>query len=261
MPRGRPRRQPIHSPEPAFIDLTECEEDQGDKPESPVKILATINGNQITDKHCQILLCEYEWLNDEIVNSFSARVSRLTPDVHCCSSFFFTKLSRGIDVEWLERWKNSADAPRKRLIFVPVNWGNSHWALLVYNVREAVLNYYDSMMNPGRSREALAGVKGAFEAIKLFPIKDEEPVGVLAFIMSKMSIDRSSGEDLRLDGPTRIKTETPKNQPQQTDGSSCGVYLCWWVEKLANPTTAEHKNTPNIREYRRHILDMLLDQR
>ena len=277
MPRG-PSQRPAGrrclpgdaAASPVVIDLTECTDQEGSGEEQPSDVLATIDGNQITERHREILLCDHEWLNDEIVNSFCARISQRVPDIHCCSSFFFAKLSAGLDgnLAWLERWRRSTDAMRRRLIFIPVNWGNSHWALLVYSVQEDTLRYYDSMMSASRGREALGRVQRAFGAIRLGRAparsKDGEPVGVLAFIMSKMSLSPPPGH---CDSPPPgagevvIKTETPRGQPQQTDGSSCGVYLCWWVERLAGPESPAAEGLANVAAYRRHILETLLGQR
>lgn len=257
---------------PVTIDLTECtDQEEEDGEEQPPDVLTTIDGNQITKRHRDILLCDYEWLNDEIVNSFCARISQRVPDIHCCSSFFFTKLSSaGRDFAWLERWRDSNSVMQRRLIFIPVNWGNSHWALLVYSVREGTLRYYDSMMSLSKSREALGRVRRAFEAIRLIHhppspspsaprSKEGEPVGVLAFIMSKMSL--SPPPPPSADETIVIKTETPRGQPQQTDGSSCGVYLCWWVEQLARPEDSITGRLSSMIAYREHILETLLDQR
>jgi Ulp1 family protease len=241
---------------PEVVDLT-GEEDPNDEEEKvPLteEILATINEITITRRHQQILQDIHEWLTDEVINAFCGRVSAAKPTVHCCSTFFYTKIASSMDEEWLRRWKRTVNLP-KDLIIIPVNWNDSHWALVVYDIRASTLKYYDSMMSGSRSREALGTIKEAFEKCQLVKEPSSPPtkrcddaVGVLAFIMSKISMDDT--EDIN-----PLKMETPKNQPQQTDGSSCGVFVCWWIAKLSGFITSA---PPNPILFRKRILEAII---
>jgi Ulp1 family protease len=230
----------------AIVDLTN-EEDalSGEEAES---VLVIVNGNNpFTERHRRILQQPDEWLTDEIINAYCARIAERHPDTHCCSSYFYTKISRSLDVAWLQRWRQRLGA--KERIIVPINWGNSHWALIVFDVEESILRYYDSMMSESKSREALTTVREAFECCGFINSEEgNDAVGVLAFIMSKMTV--SSPKSIQ-----RIRLETPKGQPQQTDNSSCGVFICWWVTKLSGISVAL---PPNPISFRRTILETIL---
>jgi hypothetical protein len=235
------------------VDLTleETDDDQcTDVTDITDDRLATVDGFPFTTRHSSILQDSQQWLTDEIINAFCFRVVMAKPKVHCCSTFFYTKISASMDEAWLNRWKRMVTG--KDLIVVPVNWGNSHWALVVYDAKANVLRYYDSMMSTARSRQALGLIKEAFKLCKLLPEpstrQSDDTIGVLAFIMSKVTLGEPTGPLLKL--------ETPSGQPQQTDGSSCGVFVCWWIAKLTGFIASA---PPNPIAFRKCILDSIIN--
>lgn len=244
-------------------DDTAAEHDEEAEEEAEEEILSIVDGIRITHRHETILKDPHAWLNDEIISAFCARLASLDHTQHYCSTFFYTKLSdmsTTMDREWLRRWHRTVGNDVNR-IFVPVNWGNSHWALVVFDVGERILRYYDSMMSGARGREALTRVKRALDELEIAtktveperPRKKEEPVGVLAFLMSRMSL----GPPLVKTAQREIKMEMPSGQPRQTDGSSCGVFVCWWIGKVSGhlPTGYER---PDPLRFRKAILATLL---
>lgn len=246
------KEMPKSKPTATFIDLTQ-EDDTSciTDSEQEEETLMEIEGIPFTTREKEILLGPHEWLTDEIINAFCTRVTQQCPSVHCCSTFFYTTISRSIDEDWLRRWKRKYHLP-KDYIIIPVNWDNSHWALVVYTLKDNTLRYYDSMMSGSRSRRALGVVREAFEKCSLISSSPspspEDSVGVLAFIMSRISL--KTPEPM-----PSFCIETPKGQPQQTDGSSCGVFLCWWVAKL---TGFKAVPPPNPVDFRKFILETIL---
>ncbi|PJF19216.1 Sentrin-specific protease 2 [Paramicrosporidium saccamoebae] len=237
------------------IDLTLEETDDEQYNTDTDETITVVNGFPFTTRHRSILQDSQEWLTDEIINAFCFRVVTAKPKVHCCSTFFYTKIAASMDEAWLNRWKRTVTG--KDLIVVPVNWGNSHWALVVYDVKANALRYYDSMMNTANSRQALGLIKEAFEMCQLFPEpsppstrQSSDTVGVLAFIMSKVTINEPNKS------PPPLKLETPPGQYQQTDGSSCGVFVCWWIAKLTGFIVSA---PPNPTVFRKRILDSIIN--
>lgn len=271
-----------------IIDLTSIpsSEDEIDKDTSLTtdsKTLIMIGDIPFRERERSILLQPLEWLTDEIINAFGMRLMQVTgPSLHCCSSFFFTRLLQGdastfdADRVWLRKWRETWSlGSATRLILIPINWNNSHWALAAYEREEGVIRYYDSMMNNNKAQRALILLRKAFIRSQLLPLaktpaikstrglkKNGDQVGVLAFIISKMGLgdtktstngmmnddddadlnnngDRNSGDNLNA---PLIKIETPPKQVQQIDGSSCGVFVCWRMQQLSN---AQKANAPS----------------
>lgn len=255
-----------------MVDLTRAEEGSGPDnrhhDDYEEEALAVIDGIRITHRHEAILNDPQGWLTDEIISAFCLRLAPRTPTQHYCSTFFYTKLvdmGDDLDCEWLQRWRRTVRRDAKRIV-IPINWGNSHWALMVFGVEERILRYYDSMMSGARSGEAMARVKRAFEyCFKVSTQTAEpstgrprdEPVGVLAFLMSKMSLSSLPTSNRDASVAREIGMETPSGQPQQTDGSSCGVFVCWWIARLSGLLPVECKGPDPLR-FRKAILASLL---
>ena len=249
-----------------IIDLTKETDDLMVKDtDCHEQVLVMINDIPFTDRQRRILLDPTDWLTDEIINAYAGRLMEKSPKVHCCSTFFDSRIKDNFDVAWIKKWWASI-REEVELIMIPINWGNTHWALACYSISEGVLRYYDSMMSSSHSARALGPLKKALEECKaspraasknqlndtteIFRKKKYNNLGVLAFIMSKMSIK----ENVELKQP--IQLETPGRQPQQTDASSCGVFVCWWMARLSSFIPI-HQNINPV-EFRKEILDTIL---
>lgn len=251
-----------------IIDLTEePAESEGDtttteqESSSPSsQIIVQVEGIPFTEREHRILLDPHQWLTDAIINAYGARLASRYEHLHCCSTFFFTRINERFEEDWLSRWKATL-RPNLRLLLVPINWNNSHWALAAYNLQAGSLSYYDSMMSPVEGENALSLLKKAFEACKLLPSSisgddkvrtvegRDDAVGVLAFILSKLKV--ANGNDKGTE-PKSITVRIPPRQAQQIDSSSCGVYVCWRMRLLAegeeNEAAERLKSTTDFRK-------------
>ena len=115
-----------------------------------------------------------EWLNDEIINYYlsmvkerslhpakvtnkknpSSNSTKPLPRIFAFNTFFYSLLSsRGY--AGVRRWTKKAkinvfDLDR---IVIPINKGGFHWILVIINVTEKRVEYYDSMGREGESKE------------------------------------------------------------------------------------------------------------
>jgi len=260
---GRTSRPKKEKTAVEIIDLTEEADDLvTEDADCHRQVLVMVNDIPFTDRQKRILLNPTDWLTDEIINAYAGRLMEKSPKVHCCSTFFDSHIKENFDLAWIRKWWASL-REGVELVMIPINWDNSHWALACYSIPEGVLRYYDSMMSSSRSARALGPLKKAFEACKVPPRpasksqldaakvrkKKDDNVGVLAFILSKMNIKENTES-------RQIQLDTPGKQPQQTDGSSCGVFVCWWMARLSSliPT---HRTIDPI-GFRKEILDTIL---
>jgi len=117
-----------------------------------------------------------EWLNDEIINyylsmlrqrslnptnlvpsthkSSSSNASKPLPRIFAFNTFFYSLLSsRGYS--GVKRWTKKAkiNVFQQDKIMIPINKGGFHWILVVVNVTEKRIEYYDSMGREGVSHE------------------------------------------------------------------------------------------------------------
>jgi len=237
------------------LTLSDSDSEQGSLDE---EVLVELEGILFTTRERATLLDANAWLTDEIINAYTTRLlSRYPGDIHCCSTFFYTKLAKEMDALWLKRWASRIQYAQKRLLFIPINWSNSHWALavLVKEDGKGILRYYDSMMSHSRGNRALELLKKAFLLVQQPDFVDktkngckDDAVGALAFIMSKIRIAPSRNESV-------LMTEVPMGQPQQTDGSSCGVFCCWWIQRLLRKSS---RDLFNVEIFRKEMLETIM---
>lgn len=188
----------------------------------------------LTIYHYNILNHQYHWVTDEIINAFSFVLSQNSANVHCCSTYFFTHLldSRRDTKEkydWIKRWEKRIDWVNRKFIFIPINWANSHWALAVLNMECLELSYYDSLKSITRSMRAL---------------------NILEESLSSLSIVSKDS----------IKCSYPSRQIQQHDGSSCGVFVCWRMVKIAKNIKGEEASA-SPSEFRKTIREILFSNK
>lgn len=247
-----------------LVDLTiisDCDSENEDiYSRSNEVTLLKLGGIAFTERLKRMLLDPFEWFNDDIISLFTHRLMERYPHIHCCSTFFYDKVSSiPLDTMWLERWRRNITL-EKRVIMIPVNWNNSHWALVSVDINNRCISYYDSMMISMRSKEALSFIKSAMEVSGILSKTKSPPsrrcddaVGVMAFVMSRLSIQdkKSLSSDIG-----EIKLVSPVGQQQQTDGSSCGVFTCWNMEQVAQDKKPSSSSLDPVK-YRKCILKVI----
>ena len=55
---------------------------------------------------------------------------------------FIIKIAQGYESS--KRWTRNIDLFKYKYIFIPVNLGNAHWALIVIDIELKIVKYYDS---------------------------------------------------------------------------------------------------------------------
>ncbi len=192
--------------------------------------LCTVDGVPLYDHHRDTLLEPGAWLTDELINAYGHILA--TDAVHCCTSFFYPSVARRAASPaelrtYMARWR--APVPRGvRVFLVPVNWANAHWALAEVDAETRSVVYYDSLMSRRHGRTATRVVARAFSS--LCTVGDDEAQGMSALV-ERLSL--SSGDAGKTAPPAIYEERIPAGQQQQTDGSSCGVFVCWRMAQLA----------------------------
>lgn len=251
----RPRRHP--SEEPVCIDLTS--EPSSDSSSDDHEVLNEIAGNPITSEHVAILRTG-AWFNDEIINAYLHTLS--SPHTAILSSLLCALVNReGSDSPAVHRWLDRLGVPlseERRLVLLPVNLHNTHWALLAFDVKGRRLMYYDSMLHKRSANNVLAKYLPLIQYLVHDNKKnDSEPsdgVEGIAGLLGGLSLDPS---------PT-ITLVIPEGQPRQLDGSSCGAFVCKWSELLSRayatdpPAPLPSFTQRQVTQHRQHILDTLL---
>uniref|UniRef100_A0A8U7NUW4 SUMO specific peptidase 2 n=1 Tax=Corvus moneduloides TaxID=1196302 RepID=A0A8U7NUW4_CORMO len=148
------------------------------------------------------------WLNDSIVNFYmSLLVERSKkegyPAVYAFNTFFYSKLSstshRGV-----KKWTKGVDIFKHDVLLVPIHL-RIHWTLLVVDLREKAIKYFDSL-----------GQKGDHICKTVLKYLEEES-------KEKRNIELTASEwTLRSLGAEEI--------PQQSNGSDCGVFVCKFAD-------------------------------
>lgn len=256
------------------IDLTS--DNEGEISTNDHGILNMIAGNPITRYHVGILRGG-EWLNDEIINSYLHTLCLERKDAYALSTYFYTKVcAEGGLTETIKRWLRPVGRiSRWRIVLIPINLNNSHWALVAYNVVVREASYYDSMMSKSTGNKVLQRLLPALEHLhfvddqqddeeKVMPEKKEEPTGLLAYMMTKLNIGATESHDtpnelheLNSEAVNPIRLTIPERQPRQLDGSSCGVFVCKWSQMLVSSNSATFTQA-QVTKHRQVILDTLL---
>jgi sentrin-specific protease 1 len=189
------------------------------------------------------------WLNDEVINAFSAlvndrsrshfaRAAAAGPAPHgvdadddCCvvetgvvragrpraymfNSFFFTRLSaNGYDYAGVRRWTVRArvDVAALDLVLLPVNLDNFHWVLAAVDLKRREFLYLDSMHGADTSHVLPTLRRWLFDEVR-----DKHGPG--------------RAEALRIDSWADV--QRPAYLPRQGDDGSCGVFTLYVADYL-----------------------------
>ncbi|NXR58250.1 SENP2 protease, partial [Rhadina sibilatrix] len=167
------------------------------------------------------------WLNDKIMNFYmSLLVERSKnegyPAVYAFNTFFYAKLS-STSYKEVKRWTQGVDIFKHDIIFVPVHL-RAHWTLLVVDLREKTIKYFDSL-----------GQKGDHICESILKYLEEES-------RQKRKIELTASEwTLHSMGTQEI--------PQQNNGSDCGVFVCKFADFISRdkPITFTSEHMPSFR--------------
>ncbi|XP_056354492.1 sentrin-specific protease 2 isoform X2 [Oenanthe melanoleuca] len=151
------------------------------------------------------------WLNDKIMNFYmSLLVERSKkegyPAVYAFNTFFYSKLS-STSHKGVKKWTKGVDIFEHDVILVPIHL-RIHWTLLVVDLREKAIKYFDSL-----------GQRGDHICKTVLKYLEEES-------REKRNIELTTSEwTLRSMGTEEI--------PQQDNGSDCGVFVCKFADFIS----------------------------
>ncbi|XP_071422881.1 sentrin-specific protease 2 [Pithys albifrons albifrons] len=178
------------------------------------------------------------WLNDEVINFYMNLLMERSkregyPALHAFSTFFYPKLCSG-GYRAVRRWTRGVDLFRQDLILVPIHL-RVHWTLLVIDVRKKTIRYFDSL-----------GQKGDDICTTLLQYLQEES-------KAKRNLELSASE-------WTLRSMSPSEIPQQTNGSDCGVFVCKFADSISRdkPITFTQEHMPYFR--RKMVWEILHQQ-
>ncbi|NXG07030.1 SENP2 protease, partial [Sakesphorus luctuosus] len=178
------------------------------------------------------------WLNDEVINFYMNLLMERSkregyPALHAFSTFFYPKLCSG-GYRAVRRWTRGVDLFRQDLILVPIHL-RVHWTLLVIDVRKKTIKYFDSL-----------GQKGDDICTTLLQYLQEES-------KAKRNLELSASE-------WTLRSMSPSEIPQQTNGSDCGVFVCKFADSISRdkPITFTQEHMPYFR--RKMVWEILHQQ-
>ena len=152
-----------------------------------------------------------EWLNDEVINFYfqllmdrSKSDKRRYRSFFAWNSFFWQKLfsDQGYCYKNVSRWGRKADVFAHEMMLVPINVGQTHWALGVVDLKQQKVAYWDSLG---------AEHKEFCKAIIQY-LKDEWA-------------DKKGGEF-----PFEFSIDRDGDIPTQHNSYDCGVFTCMFAE-------------------------------
>ena len=182
------------------------------------------------------------WYNDQLINYWMAelnnrsnRRSLLNQRSYFWHSFFFDKLFQeqgGFNYDKVRKWTTPQRANINifdyRMIGIPINIGNSHWALAVVYIQEKEVHYIDSMYIPANEVRS----NSYMESIVLWAL-EEARARDIEFTISQWK-----------------KLNWRQKAFQQENGYDCGPCTCIAADLLeANqPMVFNQSNMLNVRK-------------
>ncbi|KXN72115.1 cysteine proteinase [Conidiobolus coronatus NRRL 28638] len=155
------------------------------------------------------------WLNDEIINSYCNLIQQRSdqlesigsnyPKIHTFNTFFYKKLqTRGHSA--VAKWSKNVDIFKKDKIIIPINIGNTHWALSCIDFTQKRIRYLDSLNGSTTS---------VFQ-------------NLIAYVDTEYQAKYNAKFDW-----THFTFDDSEKVPQQRNGYDCGVFLCTFANFLA----------------------------
>ncbi|KAJ3370274.1 SUMO1 sentrin specific peptidase 1 [Allomyces arbusculus] len=200
----------------------------------PTAIINAVDQKYVIRRSDIEALVTDQWLNDEIIMAFLARTWQRVTDaanVHVFNTFFYPQFAaHGYDRvrTWLR-----APASKYRLLVVPINFNNRHWALATIEFPGPVLSIYDSLPSSSSAETVLRTLAAYLKAEAHDPTKHAVPDE--AGPVDPITV--SAGDSL-----DHMALRQPRHGCTQSDGSSCGVFtvafgVCKMLGLPVAPTT------------------------
>ncbi|CAG8583433.1 6552_t:CDS:2 [Funneliformis mosseae] len=209
-----------------------------DQNDNDNKSVIYINSESLTVRKLYDLCDKEIWLSSDHINAYLSYLNNKFPRIFSLPSFFYTKLTETgrYDYSSVIRWTKRIEIFKKELIFIPINLDESHWILaaifMKFPRRIAVLDSLGILMNKsavsiGKNlikwlndeyRNKVQSVDNDDE-FEDFEVNDKDP-----FRLVKANDD---DKNFLLDIVFLNQT------PPQSDGCSCGVFVCMFARLMA----------------------------
>ncbi|CAI2176599.1 7820_t:CDS:1 [Funneliformis geosporum] len=209
-----------------------------DQNDNDNKSVIYINSESLTVRKLYDLCDKEIWLSSDHINAYLSYLNKKFPSIFSLPSFFYTKLTETGKYEYSSviRWTKRIDIFKKELIFIPINLDESHWILAAIFMkvprRIAVLDSLGILMN----RSAVSIGKNLIKWLndeyrnkvqsvdnddeyEDFEINDKDP-----FRLGKANDD---------DKNFLLDIVFLNRKPPQSDGCSCGVFVCMFARLMA----------------------------
>ena len=169
-----------------------------------------------------------EWmLTDKAMNGYFKLIIKEYPNVHAFDTFFYERYSKS-HYQGVQKWTKKVDIFSKRKVFFPINIVKgkfSHWVLVVADMVNQELVYYDSLKEYYNKESHMA-------------------------IMEYLGFEHEQklGKSFPLDDWKFLKG----SNPVQNNGVDCGVFVCIFAEYLSRDV-AFNFTQKHILEFRKLI--------
>jgi Ulp1 family protease len=177
------------------------------------------------------------WLNDEVINFYSnillehnnsQRHSK--KKYHYLNTNFYAMLTLNYSLNFLngDAFVRSIDVFSKKKLFIPINIANTHWVLVVVNIQEKTIHYYDSLYAKGNGSLFCGNILKWIEhlAHKKKVVYDEREWRIF---------------------------EGAKGIPQQNNGNDCGVFVLMYMEFLSLDVSLLELHCSEMENWRKKV--------
>ena len=203
--------------------------------EAKVIFPKSLFGVKLTKQFYDTLLDERSWLSSQHLNVYlSAVANTCKHKVHVVDSgWFSSRLCKNVNPEQIVWYLDTLESGNAwfdfDFIIIPVNEMNKHWTVVIIDTRKKQIVYCNSLGCNGKSQST------CFQIWRYLCYE--------ALINSKNVLRTEEWY-------ITYYNESP-NFPQQTDGSSCGVYVCAVVYAVL--FNYQLPDVPNIVGFRKSI--------
>lgn len=189
-------------------------------------------GVKLSKEFYSSLINATTWLNSDHINLYlNCMAAKSSKKVHVVDSGWFSKTFFLKENLYRLRWNITVLESKKGwfekdFIVIPVNEKNSHWHLVIVDMRRKCLIYCSSF--------------GTYDASKYILFQLWRYLCYEAAMHSNLILDESKWKIVFYSKQPRF--------PKQTDSSSCGVYVC-----AVSKSVIEHKSLPiesNLQNFR-----------
>ena len=190
-----------------------------------------------------------KWVNDEIINYYSLilkdsinKISKKNDEnrIEILSTYFSDKLK--IDKENnskdIVKWEKKLNLDLNKLdkLFIPINLNNIHWTLIMVNFNNKSINYYDSKI--GNIIEA----NYYLDLIKEWLLSGNNNL---------VKVNKLHWN---------LKVMSEEEIPQQNNNNDCGIFLCYYMEKLSQNINLLDKEVI-INKFRKEIALLMVNDK